>query len=59
MRDRAVGTLERVGELVKGEDVLTVWRWGREGEVCGYFVVEGGVKQLLISVQRCRNIRIE
>jgi len=34
--------LERVGILMKGEDVLTVWRWGREGEVCGYFVVVDG-----------------
>ena len=35
-------TLERVGELVKGEDVIVVWRRAKEEEVYGYFVVEDG-----------------
>ncbi len=40
--DRAVEKLERVGVLIKDEDVIVVWRWGREEEVCGYFVAEEG-----------------
>jgi hypothetical protein len=39
--DRVVETLERVGELVKGEDAITVWRKAKE-EGCWYFVVEEG-----------------
>jgi hypothetical protein len=37
---RTVEKLEKVGELVKGEDVIAVWRRAEEG--CGYFVVEEG-----------------
>jgi len=35
-------TLERVGELVKGEDVIVVWRRAKEEEGYGYFVVKDG-----------------
>lgn len=37
---RTVEKLEKVGELVKGGDVIAVWRRAEEG--CGYFVVEEG-----------------
>jgi hypothetical protein len=39
--DGVVEKLERVGELVKGGDVLTVWRKAKE-EGCWYFVVVDG-----------------
>jgi hypothetical protein len=34
--------LEKVGVLKKGEDELVLWRLCREGEVLGYFVLDGG-----------------
>jgi len=37
-----VEKLERVGKLMKGDEVLAVWRWCREEEGCGYFVLEEG-----------------
>jgi len=40
--------LERVGMLTKGEVVITVWRWDREGEVYGYFVAEEGQLRLYL-----------
>ncbi len=42
MMDRAMEKLEKVGTLIKDKDVIVVWRWGREEEVCGYFVAEEG-----------------
>lgn len=39
--DRNVEKLERVGMLMKGASVITVWRWSWEGGSCWYFVVGG------------------